>query len=146
MCLMASLSFYSLYYMQLSLYCSYFIFTYNWFLHSHNILQLTLYSMMLCQLHNWILREFIFLYGSWWSLLKLIFLDGIVYEDWISSWFTYVYKDILVNRQGCNYDFVILNTKPFYSLWLRKIKERVTTVVVVLWASFSRTGLLKLLN
>ena len=32
---------------------------------------------------------------------ELIYLDGMDYEDWIGSRFTFVHKDILVITEGC---------------------------------------------
>ena len=34
-------------------------------------------------------------------MLKLIYLDDIVYEGWIGSWFTNVHKIIFVNTESC---------------------------------------------
>ena len=63
--------------------------------------KLTLYNEMLSQLQNQIIRESILSYGSQWFLFELIYLDSTFCERWISSWFTYVHKGILVIIQGC---------------------------------------------
>ena len=55
-----------------------------------------LYSDMLKQLHNWIMKEPVLSYESYWSSLKLIYLDDMTYKDWSSSWFTFMHKSGLV--------------------------------------------------
>ena len=39
--------------------------------------------------------------GTNGSRSELIYLDGMDYEDWIGSRFTFVHKDILVITEGC---------------------------------------------
>ena len=46
------------------------------------------------------MRELVLSYDPQQSMFKLIYLDDMIYEGWISHWFTLMHKDVLVITQG----------------------------------------------